>query len=254
VFGTSFIIGLSIGSFVNVCIYRIPRRISVVKPRSFCPNCKTTLRWYELIPILSYLSLRGKCRKCGAKISIRYPIIELVCGGVFVYLFMMDGLTMGFVGSVTFFVLLLTIAVIDWEHLIIPNGIVVLGLVLGTTIDLFISVNTVITALGSALIAGAVMFVIRWLGNAAFKKETMGIGDVKLAALVGLFIGVQNFLLAVWAAAIIGCIYWVIKYYLMSSSKEIKLPFGSFLALTSFIVLMASNQIDRFIGWLIFQQ
>ncbi len=219
--------------------------MSVVKPRSFCPNCKTTLRWYELIPVISFLFLRGKCRSCGAKISIRYPIIEILCGIVFVLLFSMDDMTIDFVAHSCFFALLLMIFVIDWENLTIPNGIIIGGLIIGIMINLSISLHPLIEAVGSALLAAIVMFAIRWIGNAVFKKETMGMGDVKLAALVGLFLGVQNFLFAVWAAAVIGCVYWTIKRFSFDSPKDAKLPFGSFLSLASFLVLMMSNQLSR---------
>lgn len=226
----------------------------MITPRSFCPHCKTTLRWYDLIPILSYLFLKGKCRSCGAKISVRYPIIELICGGGFVFLFMMGGLTMSFVGDLAFFVLLIMVAIIDWEHLVIPDGIIIVGLVLGTAMNLFVSINATVTALGSAMLAGAMMFVIRWVGNAVFKKETMGMGDVKLSALIGLFTGIENFLIALWAAAVIGCLYWIVRHVLLGEPKDTKLPFGSFLSLASFVVLIMSNQIDGFIQWLIFQR
>jgi len=233
----------------------------VVTPRSFCPNCKTTLRWYELAPILSYLFLWGKCRSCGARISVRYPIIELICGGAFVFFFAAEGLTISFVAHSIFFVMLLTIFFIDWEKLIIPDSIIMLGLCFGIVFSLLDSIHTLFISVISAVIAATVMLVIRWMGNSVFKKETMGMGDVKLSAFIGLFVGVENFLLAVWAAAVIGCAYWLVRHLLLGSpiedsthGRDMKLPFGSFLSLTSFAAFIMSNQIDEFIRWLTFRQ
>ena len=253
-----FIVGASLGSFVNVCVYRIPRGMSVVTPRSFCPSCRTILRWYELVPIVSYLFLRGRCRSCGGAISFRYPLIELISGGTLVLIFVRYGLDSYSITLAFFFMLLLIVFLIDWESLIIPNGIIVAGILIGVVLNLFISFHQLIAALGSALIAFLLMLLIRTAGNAVFKKETMGIGNTKLAALVGLFIGVQNFILAVWAAAMLGCLYWIVKRYMMGSpievspdksgqavpAKDMKLPFGSFLSVTSFLVLLLSNYVD----------
>jgi len=238
-----FVLGLSAGSFINVCIYRIPRGMSVITPRSFCPACKTTLRWYELVPVLSYLLLRRKCRTCqrldpssGARISLRHPIVELLCGVVFVFLYSLDGPSTDFMAHALLFTLLLSIFVIDWKHLIIPNGIIITGLVLGIAMYSLVSLHDLITAVGSGLLCAAVMFVFRWIGNAAFNKETMGMGDIKLSALIGLFVGIENFLFALWAAAVIGCLYWLVEHFIMGSQKDMKLPFGSFLSLTSFVI------------------
>lgn len=232
---------------MNVCIYRIPRGISVIKPRSFCPACKATLRWYELAPVVSCLFLKGKCGRCSAPISVRYPIIELLCGGVFVFFFVTEGLTTSFLIHSIFFVMLLTIFVIDLEYLIIPNGIIIVGLGFGIVMNLVVSVHAFISAAGSAFLAAILMLAIRWVGKAVFKKETMGMGDVKLSALIGLFIGIENFLIAVWAAAVFGCLYWLVRHFLLGLSiedpargKDMKLPFGSFLSLTSFVSILVN--------------
>ena len=235
-----FFVGSCIGSFVNVCIYRISRRMSVIIPRSFCPNCKRTLRWYELIPVLSYLFLRGKCRSCGAWISIRYPIVELICGGAFIFFFAAEGLTISFAAHSIFFVLLLTVFFIDWETLTIPDSIIILGISFGIVLNVLDSIHTLFVSVITAVIAAAVMFGIRWMGNSIFKKETMGMGDVKLAALVGLFLGLQNFLIAVWAAAVLGCLYWLVKHFLLDSPRDMKIPFGSLLSLAAILVLILS--------------
>ena len=167
-----------------------------------------------------------------------YPIIEVLCGGVFVLLYSMDGLTTTFMVHSLFFVILLPILVIDWEHLIIPNGIIVCGSILGIAASSILSIHALISAVVASLLAGGVMFAIRWIGNLFFKKETMGMGDVKLSAMIGLFIGVEDFLLVVWAAAVFGCVYWLALRLLRGGAKDLKLPFGSFLSLASFAVLM----------------
>ena len=232
----SFLLGSSLGSFANVCIYRIPLKISVVTPRSFCPECGRTLLWYELVPVISFLFLRGRCRICDSRISLRYLFVELVSGTMAVFLFLHFGLTVDALVKFILFLLFVVIAGIDWTHLVIPDRLVVAGILVGVTALSFTSPHELIYSVVAAILATGFMFAARFLGNLAFKKETMGMGDVKLAGVIGFFVGVQYFLAAVWLAAVFGIVYWIFQRLLNQAEKDIKLPFGSFLS-ASFLLI-----------------
>lgn len=235
-----FAFGASLGSFANVCIYRIPLKLSVVAPRSFCPHCKRTLTWYELIPVVSYLLLAGRCRTCNSRISLQYPFVELASGLLGFYLVTRYSVTLFTVFAMPLLLLLIIIAVIDWRNLIIPNSLVIAGLLLGI-IDLsFLSAHLLLSAALSAVLASGFTFVVRAAGNFIFRKDTMGIGDIKLAGLIGLFIGFEHFLVAVWFAAILGIIYWSIQRVLNRTAKDLRLPFGTFLSVTAIIIYLAT--------------
>ena len=235
----SALLGLSLGSFANVCIYRIPRKLSIVAPRSFCPNCQRSLAWYELVPILSFVLLKGRCRTCKSRISVQYPLVELTTGAFAVLLYFHFGATPKTLIAIALFILFLVIAVIDWTSLIIPNSLVIAGLLLGVIDYSFFSVHMLLSAALSAALASAFTFVARAAGNQIFKKDTMGIGDIKLAGLIGLFIGFEHFLVAVWLAAILGIIYWSIQRVLNRTAKDSRLPFGTFLSVTAIIIYLA---------------
>ena len=231
----------------------MPREISVINPRSFCPQCKSTLRWYDLIPILSYILLKRRCRNCNATISFRYPLIEAACGTFFLTAYILDGLTGKFVLACILSVILVSIFLIDWSYLVVPNSLVIVGISL-TTIVLSFSPAELLLALESGSLAMLLVFLLRVVSNFLFRKDTMGIGDIKLSFLVGSLLGMQNFFLALWTAAILGCIYWVAKYKSSTLATSIKLPFGSFLSLTSYVIFLFSNQINDVLRWMILPQ
>ncbi len=235
----SFLLGSSLGSFANVCIYRIPLKISVVTPRSFCPECGRTLLWYELVPVISFLFLRGRCRICDSRISLRYLFVELVSGTMAVFLFLHFGLTVDALVKFILFLLFVVIAGIDWTHLVIPDRLVVAGILVGVTALSFTSPHELIYSVVAAILATGFMFAARFLGNLAFKKETMGMGDVKLSGVIGLFVGVQYFLVAVWLAAVFGIVYWIFQRFLNQAKRDIKLPFGSFLSGSFLLIYFA---------------
>jgi leader peptidase (prepilin peptidase)/N-methyltransferase len=245
----SFLLGLSLGSFANVCIYRIPRRISVVAPRSFCPACRRTLSWYELIPVVSFAFLRGRCRNCGTRISIRYPVVELLGGAIFLYFFRFGTFSIEALAQALFFLVLIIVAFIDWENLVIPNQILITGLVIGVVAKSLVSFQLLGASAIAGLLAGAAAFIVRVAGNLSFKKDTMGMGDVKLSILIGFFVGFENFLIAVWLASVLGVLYWTLKHTTAGAPKDIKLPFGSFLSMASVVVFLASGHIDPLIQY-----
>ena len=225
-----FIIGLCFGSFANVIIYRVPRGISIVKPRSACTACGKTLGAVDLLPVLSWLFLRGKCRACGAKISPQYPLVELMCAVLFVAMFMHSP-TLSFLPLAVFAFVLLTISFIDAYTQEIPDGLIITGAVAGI---LWIASGH-LTHWQDALlgvIAGAVpLFVIDRLTLIILKKDGFGFGDVKLMAMVGLFLGWRMVFLAFFIAFVLGAIFAV---YLIASGKakrESYMAFAPFLCI-----------------------
>ena len=279
-----FAVGISVGSFVNVCAYRLPRNISI-GIRSFCPDCLHALSWFEIVPLLSFILLRGKCRFCASKVSIRYPMVEMYIGGLLLFAFVLFGASERFIFSASYLILMFVIAIIDWQHLIIPNKVIVTGLIIGFALRAFsigseiqsfpLTVQSpLLSAVISPLLSLCSMLVLLLFGNWLFKKPSLGMGDVKLAALVGFFLGFQEFLMALWLAAIVGCVFAIFlkinRKPLLSLRSEIKnqkskmdsaansgplLPFGSFLAVSSSVVLVFSEPINALLGsWLTLMQ
>jgi len=245
------VLGLSLGSFLNVCIYRIPRNISVISPRSFCPHCNRQLHWFELVPVGSYFLARGKCKVCSGKISITYPVNEVFVALLFVFLYYRYGMSSEFVAASAFSFLMLTVAIIDWKYFVVPNVLVLSGVVLGVLLKLTLSGSTIIHDTIAAILAFVTVFAIRYWGNIYFKKEAMGLGDVKLAALIGFFMGFQLFLVSLWLASLAGAIYGISRHVVLKHANEEKIPFGSFLGITSVIVMISHDVIDQlFERWL----
>jgi leader peptidase (prepilin peptidase)/N-methyltransferase len=247
------LLGLALGSFINVCIYRLPRGISLLK-RSHCPHCVTKLLWFELVPLASFVLLRGKCSNCASRISWRYPVAEFFVGIFTVWLFLLFGPSLKFLAVAGFVMLMLLVAIVDWRHLIIPNRILAIGVGMGVGLGLLFSTDTVLTSLISSLCALGTMLAIFFAGNWLFKKETMGLGDVKLAGLSGLYIGYKEFLVALWLAALCGLVYglWLklrkvnhavrfLDSQRLSSETSLQLPLGAFLACASSIIMILAQ-------------
>jgi prepilin signal peptidase PulO-like enzyme (type II secretory pathway) len=246
-----FLVGISVGSFLNVCAYRIPRGMSVASPGSFCPMCKHTLGWLELVPIASFFVQRGKCKHCSAPISWRYPVVEAISGSLVVFTFLKYGMTEQFILIAVFLLFMLLICIIDWEHLRIPNIMIIVGLTLGIILKSVIEPTQILDAIGGSVLAAGSIALIRFTGNTIFKKETMGLGDVKLAAVIGLFLGIGYFLLAVWIAAVLGVMYGVVKKILRANDPDSnKIPFGSFLAAAAGVIIVFTQTISNL--WLSF--
>lgn len=234
------LMGLSLGSFLNVYAYRLPRGISVVRLRSFCPICGTQLKWYELIPVASFFLNSGRCGFCKQPISKTYLFIEIIFGILAVTFFMLHGFTVQLLLSATFAFLMLLIAVIDYKHLIIPNKLVVISLLAGTALQALISPAELLSGVLSAVSSFLLTFGVLLAGNWMFKKESLGMGDVKLSAVVGLFLGFEGFLVTLWIASVTGLLFaWFVKG---TFTKDSKLPFGAFLAVSSILVMMLKEK------------
>jgi len=237
------VLGLVIGSFSNVCIYRIPRGESVISPGSHCPRCGATLKPYDNIPLLSYLLLRGRCRQCKERISPRYPLVEFLNGLSYVLIYSLYGLTSQ---TLVYFLLssaLLIIAFIDLEEQIVPDVISLPGIVVGLVLSFFVPYLSLVDSALGVVVAGGIILLIGVIGSAFFKQEAMGGGDVKLAAMLGAFLGWRYALLALFLGFISGAVVGMVLILAKVKGKEDMLPFGPFLVLGFFITLFWGEKI-----------
>ena len=256
-----FFSGLAIGSFLNVCIYRIPLSdVSIHSPRrSFCPECKKPINFYDNIPILSYLLLRRRCRQCKAKISVIYPLVELSTAVLFLIMFYHFGLTLELLLALIFVTLLIPISVIDAKHYIIPNVLIVTGLILGSVIVCAIAYQRadvwyLLTRLIGAVAGWTVLWLIAVVGSAVLRKTAMGGGDIKLMALNGLFLGAWPELVMVIAfSALSGAIVGSALIFSGRKSRQSPIPYGPFLAGAAVLVLLWGDKLWhlylQFVGW-----
>lgn len=229
-----FIIGTIFGSFYNVVGYRVPKGESLLYPSSHCTKCNHKLKPIELIPILSFLLLGGKCSKCKQKISWFYPIFEFLSGILFMLSFMMFGLTFNCLLSILFVSMLLIIIVSDYQTMIIPDEVLIVFSVLILTVKYIIgSFNLVGISLLNGLGSFVFMFLLKLLGDFIFKKESMGGGDIKLLGVYGIVLGFPLSIVSVFLAAIIGL---PISLIFLKVKKSHEIPFGPFLAVSALIL------------------
>ena len=226
-----FIFGLCIGSFLNVCIYRVPISKSIVYPPSSCPGCGYSIRFYDNIPILSYLWLRGKCRQCRTPISLRYPIVELMSGLFAVCAFLKFGFTGEALVYYVFIITLVVITYIDLDHQIIPDVISIPGIPVFFLAAFAIPGMTWKDSLLGLLAGGGSLYLIAVTYQFVSKKEGMGGGDIKLLAMIGVLIGWKGVLFTIFVASAVGTLIGII--IMVHSRKDMKLavPFGPFLSI-----------------------
>lgn len=225
-----FVIGLVMGSFFNVIIYRLPRKVSLITPRSFCIHCNTTLRMLDLFPLVSFLSLKGRCRYCGYQISWRYPLIELLTAVIVLLCYLYFGLSPFFYKYTVFFSILLIISFIDIDHGIIPDRLVLLLMLWSIAWQFLYSVVSLPEAAIGLLVGGGLFYLI-----AILSKGGMGGGDIKLMFVLGFAIGYPLVFIVFLLAFLLGTIVGV---SLLITRKKIwgdSLPFGPFLSLSFFI-------------------
>jgi leader peptidase (prepilin peptidase) / N-methyltransferase len=238
-------LGLAIGSFLNVCIHRIPARTSVVSPGSRCPACGYALGWADNIPVVSYLRLGGRCRQCRAPISIRYPIVELVTMGVFLLHYGVFGFSPLLVPRLLFACILIVLFAIDLEHHLLPNVITLPGIVVGLLFSLGLPPGPISALLG-LLIGGGFLWLV---GEAYYRiagQEGMGGGDVKMLAMVGAFLGWQLTLVTLMLSSIVGALAGLLILAVRRGGLKYALPYGTFLSLAA---LVASLYGDRIVAW-----
>lgn len=228
-----FIFGLCIGSFLNVCIYRLPASKSIVHPRSMCSNCGTLIAAYDNIPVLSYLWLKGRCRHCRIKISMRYPIVELLGGLFALATYFKFGLTIEALVYYLFFAALLVVTFIDLDHRIIPNVITLPGIPIGFAASFALPTITYKEALLGILIGGGSLFLVAWIYSLITKKEGMGGGDIKLLAMMGAIVGWHGVLFTIFLASLVGTLAGLAVILQSRSGMKLAVPFGPFLSIGS---------------------
>ena len=239
-----FLMGLILGSFFNVVGLRRPVKESIVKPASHCPDCKHELKWYDLIPVISYVMCLGKCRYCKKKIPIYYLLIELLCGTLFLVGYITYGFGYEFLTFITISSLLIIIFVSDFKYMIILDGPLVICLALIYILRFyFIGIRDASLALISGLIIFAITYFFRLVCNFIFKKDTLGGGDIKLGLFIGTVLGLR-LSLACWIIASMVAFPYAIYVSLFAKNKE--LPFGPFLISAVLITFYFTPQIELF--------
>jgi leader peptidase (prepilin peptidase) / N-methyltransferase len=264
----TFLVGACIGSFLNVCIFRIPRGLSVVQPRSFCPACKQTIPWYHNIPLLSYVVLRGRCSNCRAGITPRYWVVEILTAGLFVLTFMKfsaefggpyagtDGVTDWRLIPVYWLMVggLLLGTFVDCEHLIIPDrvtwGGMVAGLVLSTLVP---SMQEAEGPLGgllwSAVGAGAgfgILWLVAFVGRLVFRREAMGFGDVKLLGAIGAFLGWKAVVFTLVVSSFFGSVVGIGLVLAKQKRLQSRIPYGPYLAVAAIVWMLWGRRLLQF--------
>ena len=265
----ALILGLVIGSFLNVCILRIPQEVPITVPRSHCPHCKKLIRWYDNVPVLSYLILGGRCRRCKNKISARYPLIEAVSGLISVLLYLKFGLGVEWVLFFGFSAALLVLAFIDLDHRILPDVITLNGMWLGVLSSVYLAqpippivlgivrvaglevTNPRILALVGSLLGVVAGGGLLWGVGEAFKRlrgiEGMGFGDVKMMAMVGAFLGAPMALFTIMLGSILGSVIGLVFMGFTGKSRDYELPSGTFLSVAGIVVVLYGENLVQFL-------
>ena len=255
----SLVFGLVIGSFLNVVILRLPQGESITVPRSRCPKCKSVIRWYDNIPVLSYLLLKGRCRHCKTRISARYPLIEAICGIVSVLLYLKLGLSLEWGIYLGFSAALIALGFIDLDHRILPDPITLNGIWMGILINVLLAqpsplvsrifrsagvevTNPRVIALVASVLGAIVGGGLLWAVAEAYLRlrgiEGMGFGDVKMMAMVGAFLGAPLALLTIMLGSLLGSIIGLVFIRFTKKNRDYELPFGTFLSFAGIIAVL----------------
>jgi leader peptidase (prepilin peptidase)/N-methyltransferase len=239
------VLGLSVGSFLNVCIYRLPRRESLMWPASHCTTCQRPLAWYENLPLVSWLALRGRCRTCGSRISAVYPIVEATTAATFVAGFLIYGWTPLLAARLLFACAMIVLFVIDLQHRILPNVITLPGIIVGFVLS-FILPPGWLSSLVGLVAGGLVLFALMEAYARARGIEGLGMGDVKMLAMIGAFLGWQLMLLTLVLASFAGSVVGMALMAARRAGPKTALPFGTFLAVGALVSAVAGGEI---VGW-----
>lgn len=248
-----FVMGTIFGSFFNVVGYRVPNNMSIVYPDSHCPNCNHKLKFYELVPILSYIFLGGKCIKCKKRISIFYPFFEALTGILFLISYLVFGLNIKFFISITFISILIIISISDLKYYIIPDEVLIVGIIL-ILIELFINciinnlsfVNQLFIPILNGIFSFLALYLFKLFGDFAFKKESLGGGDIKLLFIIGLVLGFDMSLVTIFLASFIALPFSVIG--LIKDNNNV-IPFGPYLSLSALIILLSRLNLDMILNF-----
>jgi len=235
--------GLVTGSFLNVCISRMPRNESVVFPPSHCPLCDYRIRWYDNVPLLSYLWLRGRCRGCGGHISLQYPLVELLNGLLTLALFWRFGISLSFLALFLFCSALVVITFIDMEHQIIPDEISLPGIVVGFLFSFFLPWQTWLGSLVGILLGGGSLLLVASCYHWMTGKEGMGGGDIKLLAMMGAFLGWKSIPFIIFASSLVGSVVGVSMMLIQKKDSKLAIPFGPYLAFGAVLYIFYGRQL-----------
>ena len=238
-----FIFGLVIGSFLNVCIHRLPSSQSIVHPRSRCPQCGHLIRVYDNIPVLSYLLLRGRCRDCGARISLRYPVVELLSGAFAAMALARFGLGWQALLMYALIAAFLVITFIDLDHRIIPDVITLPGIPIGLAASFGPGMISPLESLVGILAGGGSLFLVAWGYQLVTQREGMGGGDIKLLAMIGAFIGWKGVLLTIFIASLTGTLAGMALIFRRRGDMKLAVPFGPFLAVGAIAYLFMGPEL-----------
>ena len=255
------LLGLIVGSYLNVVIHRLPRGVSTVLPRSRCPACGAAIRARDNLPVLSWLLLGGRCRDCKAPIAGRYPLIEATTSALFVASFLRFGATPAALAAALLCCLLIALAAIDVEHYILPDRLTLPGIALGVAVQPWVgwagsiglpgAAGRLLGGLAGALVGGGLLLALYGAWWLLRREEGMGLGDVKMLAMIGAFLGWQGVLVTVFAASLAGAATGLTLIALGRSGLKTKLPFGAFLALGGLLALFAGRfLVDAYAGLL----
>jgi leader peptidase (prepilin peptidase)/N-methyltransferase len=243
----SFFLGAVIGSFLNVCIWRIPAEKSIVFPSSHCPKCGTSIRPYDNIPILSWLILRGRCRDCGEAISARYPLVELLTGLLSLALGWLYGPGLPYLAAFLFTAALVVITFIDLDHQIIPDVISLPGIPVFLLLAVFVMGIGFWDSLLGVLVGGGFLYLIAVGYELLTKREGMGGGDIKLLAMIGAFLGWQSLFFVVFMSSILGALVGVVLIAIHGKDMKYAVPFGPFLSIAAVMYLFVGVQLTHLV-------
>lgn len=241
----SFLFGLALGSFLNVCIYRIPIKKSIISPPSNCPQCGERIRFYDNIPLLSFMLLSGKCRYCHNPISWRYPVVEIVTGLLSIALFTRYGLSYQYFILLFFTIALVAISFIDLEHQIIPDILSLPGILAGLVASLVFEHILWLDSLIGIIVGGGSLYLIGKSYELITRKEGIGGGDVKLLAMIGAWMGWRALPLIVLMSSLIGAIIGSVFLLLSGKGLRARIPFGPFLSIGSLLYIFFGRELTN---------
>ncbi|HEY4485909.1 MAG TPA: prepilin peptidase [Nitrospiria bacterium] len=238
VYAAAAVIGMLIGSFLNVCIHRLPLNESVAAPRSRCPSCRRPIRVWDNIPLISYLWLRGRCRDCGRSISLRYPLVEFLNGAGYVLVLWRFGPGLPAAVYALLFSAFVVVTFIDLDHQIIPDRITYPGMLIGLAASAWVLPTGLLNAAIGLLAGGALFYLV-----ALLSRGGMGGGDIKYIAMIGAFLGWKQMLLTIFLGATSGSVIGLILMAFMGKTRKYPVPFGPFLSLGAVVSLFAGPEI-----------
>ena len=256
----AFVFGLLIGSFLNVCIYRWPRDLSVVRPRSHCVACGKTIAWFDNVPVLSYLVLGGRCRNCGSRISWRYPLVEVITAAAFFAAVQEFGFTFAALKTCLFAAISVALIFTDLEERILPDELTLGGTVAGLLFSAFVPMppgiaqlfftgraGSLLESVLGALVPPLVLWFAGWLYERIRHREGLGLGDVKMVAMIGSFLGLSGALLTLAAGSLLGSVIgsaFILVF--RQNPATYKLPYGTFIGVAGLVIGLTARQV---LGW-----